>query len=58
MATEHANASTPTELERVILRLWEEAAATNDGVLSERLVEASHALHRQSVRAGSARTIG
>lgn len=52
------NATTPAQLERVIFRLWQEAAATNDRVLSDRLVEASHALHRESVRAGSARTIG
>ena len=58
MANDNANAPTPAQLERVILQLWREAATTDDRVLSDRLVEASHSLRRESVRAGSGRTIG
>jgi hypothetical protein len=57
MANENANATTAAPLQHVVLRLGQEAAATNDS-LAKRLAEASHALRRDSVRAGSARTIG
>jgi len=57
MANENANATTPAQLEHVIVGHLQEAAATNDR-LAARLVEASDALRREPVRAGSGRTIG
>jgi Zn-dependent protease with chaperone function len=57
MANENAIAKTAAPLEPVVLRLSQEAEAANDR-LAARLVEASDALRRESVRAHPPRTIG